>query len=31
MLFKSGGKGKTVCAILQVLTAFESKKISTGP
>jgi hypothetical protein len=30
MLFKSGGKGKTVCAILQILSAFESKKL-IGP
>ena len=27
MLFKSGGKGKTLCDILQILTAFESKKL----
>ncbi len=30
MLFKSGGKGKTLCDILQILTAFESKKL-IGP
>jgi len=29
MLFKSGGKGKTLCDILQIMAAFESKNFQT--